>query len=97
MLPPESNIVRWQREGYLLPGDDDAESFLVFTFGSPTIDLATAPRDTRLRRAVVEHLAGGGQLRCGGYLLLRVDLGRFGAQPYRQASEQAIARLLADS
>jgi hypothetical protein len=96
MLPPESNILRWQREGYLLPGDEDAWSFLQFTFGSPAIDLATAPRDTRLRRAVIAHLAGGGELRCGGYLLLRADLHRFGAQPYRQASDQAIARLQAD-
>jgi hypothetical protein len=83
MLPPESNILRWQHEGYLLPGDDDGEAFLTFIFGSGTIDLATAPRDTRLRRAVIEHLERGEQLRCGGYLLLRSDLGRFGSQPYR--------------
>jgi hypothetical protein len=93
MLPPESNILRWQREGYLFPGDGGTDSFLVFTFGSGTIDLATAPQDTRLRRAVIAHLAGGGDLRTGGYLLLRPDLGRFGVQPYRQASERAITRL----
>ena len=93
MLPPESNILRWQREGYLFPADDDEGSFLLFTFGSVTIDLATAPQDTRLRRAIIAHLAEGGELRSGRYLLLRSDLGRFGMQPYRQTPEQAIARL----
>lgn len=83
MLPPQSNILRMQREGYLFPNGEDQESFLNFTFGAPSIDLATAPRDTRLRRAVIAHLEKGGTLRCGGFLLLRRDLARFGAQPYR--------------
>jgi len=96
MLPPESNILRWQYEGYLFPADDDEGSFLLFTFGSTTIDLATAPQDTRLRRAIIAYLAGGGELRGGRYLLLHSDVSRFGAQPYRQASEQAIAHLLAE-
>jgi hypothetical protein len=92
MLAPSSNILRWQREGYLLPGEEDRESFLSFSFGAKTIDLATAPQDTRLRRAVVAHLAGNGRLCCGAWLLLRSDLDRFGAEPYRQASAQAITR-----
>lgn len=86
MLPPDSNILRWQREGYLLPGEEDSQSFLTFTFGSKTIDPATAPQDTRLRRAVVAHLARNGRLCCGAWLLLRSDLDRFGAEPYRQSS-----------
>lgn len=93
MLPPESNILRWQREGYLLPNDSAGDDFLAFVFGTSHIDPATAPRDTRLRRAVIAHLERGGQLRCGGYLLLRRDLPHFGMQPYRVASKQAIARL----
>jgi hypothetical protein len=96
MLPPESNILRWQHEGYLFPADDDEGSFLLFTFGSATIDLATAPQDTRLRRAIIAHLAGGGELRSGRYMLLRTDLSHFGAQPYRQVSEQAISHILAE-
>jgi len=47
MLPSDSNILRWQREGYLLPNEEDRQSFLTFTFGAKTIDLATAPQDTR--------------------------------------------------
>ena len=85
MLASDSNIVRWQHEGYLLPSDSGNDDFLTFTFGAQSIDIATAPRDTRLRRAVIAHLDRGELLRCGGYLLLRRDLGRFGSQPYRQA------------
>ncbi len=94
MLPPESNILRWQREGYLLPSDSSPDYFLLFVFGTASIDYATAPRNTRLRRAVIEHLERGDPLNCGGYLLLRKDLDRFGTQPYRSDSAQAIARLL---
>jgi hypothetical protein len=85
MLASDSNIVRWQHEGYLLPSDSGSGDFLTFTFGAQSIDIATAPRNTRLRRAVIAHLDRGELLRCGGYLLLRRDLGRFGSQPYRQA------------
>jgi hypothetical protein len=84
MLGPDSNIVRWQHEGYLLPSDSGTDDFLTFTFGARAIDPATAPRDTRLRRAAIAKLERGEPLRCGGYLLLRRDLGRFGSQPYRQ-------------
>ncbi len=83
MLPPESNILAMQREGYLFPDGVGQESFLDFTFGAPTIDPATAQRDTRLRRAVIEHMQVGGTLGCGGFLFLRRDLPRFGSQPYR--------------
>jgi GNAT-like C-terminal domain len=93
MLPPDSNILRWQREGYLLPNDSDGSDFLTFVFGASSIDPATAPRDTRLRRAVIGHLEQSGSLHCGGYLLMRKDLPRFGSQPYGVTSEQAIARL----
>ncbi|MEO7910289.1 MAG: acyltransferase domain-containing protein [Roseiflexaceae bacterium] len=84
MLAADSNIVRWQHQGYLLPSDSGSDDFLTFTFGARSIDTATAPRDTRLRRAVIAHLERGEILRCGGYLLLRRDLSRFGLQPYRQ-------------
>jgi hypothetical protein len=86
MVGSDSNIVRWQREGYLLPSDSGTDDFLTFTFGAGSIDTATAPRDTRLRRAAIARLERGEILRSGGYLLLRRDLGRFGSQPYRRSS-----------
>jgi hypothetical protein len=96
MLPEQSNIVRWQREGYLLPNDAGPEDFLNFVFGSSHIDPDTAPRDTRLRRAAIAHLERNAEpLRSGHYVLLRNDLARFGTQPYQVASARAIARLQA--
>jgi hypothetical protein len=86
MLAWDSNILRWQREGYLFPSESGGEDFLTFTFGARSIDIATAPRDTSLQRAVIAHLERGDILRCGGYLLLRRDLSRFGSQPYRHAA-----------
>ncbi len=85
MLAADSNIVRLQREGYLFPDGVGQDDFLNFTFGASSIDPATAPRDTRLRRAVVEHLQRGGTMRCGGFLYMRRDLPRFGTQPYRNS------------
>jgi len=84
MLGPDSNIVRWQHEGYLLPDDSEGEDL---------VELAKAPRDTRLRRALRDRLAQGKLLYCGRYLFLRQHLDRFGQQPYREASARAIARL----
>jgi hypothetical protein len=97
MLGSHSNILRWQREGYLLPTPGGHEGFLSFTFGSTTVDPRTAPRDTQLRRAVLDHLERGGRLRAGAHLLLRRDIGRFGAMPYRAVSDAAIRRLIAES
>jgi hypothetical protein len=94
MLPAESNIVRWQNEGYLIPNDSGPDDFLNFTFGTTAIDPATAPRNTRLRRSVLEHLERGQEpLRSGNYLYLRRDLPRFGTQPYQVSSARTIALL----
>ncbi len=93
MLPAESNIVRWQREGYLLPNDSGPEDFLNFVFGASSIDPASAPRDTRLQRAALDHIARNAEpLRSGHFLLLRNDLARFGMQPYLASSAQAPTR-----
>jgi hypothetical protein len=83
LLASESNILRWQYEGYLFPIDSGVEDILTFTFGAKSINTATAPRDTRLRRALIAHLQRGEVLCGGGYLLLRRDLGRFGSLLYR--------------
>jgi hypothetical protein len=82
-LPPESNLVRLEREVYLVPSPSGSPIGLYFIFGEDKVDLATAPRDTSLRRAVIDHLLAGRELRVGGMFLLPEDLDRFGTQPYR--------------
>jgi hypothetical protein len=63
-LPAESNIVRFQRRFHMLPGgspgDDDVFEF-VFDGKNPALE--TVPQDTRLERAIVRHLRGGGAWR----------------------------------
>jgi hypothetical protein len=61
-LPPESNIVRFQRRFELLPGGEDAgEDILRFVFGTLTTPLDRLPTRTALQRAVAGHLRAGGR------------------------------------
>ncbi len=82
MLPPESNIVRVQGEYYLYPIRSGGRSGFGRIFGSENQDLSTAPRDTTLRRAVLDHLQTGGYLRGGGGLIFAEDLD-WGKQVYQ--------------
>jgi hypothetical protein len=84
-LSPNSNIVRFQRELYLFPIFSGGRSGIDRIFGGNLDDLSKAPRDTSLRRAVLEHLERGGYLRGGGALLFAEDLD-WGAQVYRRRS-----------
>ncbi|MFI6578558.1 acyltransferase domain-containing protein [Nocardiopsis sp. NPDC050513] len=63
VLGEGSNIVRFQRRfslvGRGVPGEGDVFRFV---FGMPEVDVAGAPRGTRLERAVVERLESGGVL-----------------------------------
>jgi|GEM_PF-1064147 len=85
MLPPTANLLAWQRELYLFPMPSTGRDGLYFLFNRDEIDLATSPRDTRLRRAIIDHLASGQQLRSGGMFFLFDDLPRYGTQVYRNS------------
>ena len=84
-LKPESNIVRFLREVYLfpLPGAGAGAPWSR-VFGAPVVDLATAPRDTSLRRAILDHMQAGGEWRSGGCLLFPEDVEHWGRQIYRR-------------
>lgn len=84
MLPPTSNMVRFQRDVYLLPTDMDNAELSRSVLHQREIDPATAPRDTTLQRAIVERLERGEKLkpRAGGCFLLPEDL-NWGAEVYR--------------
>ena len=60
-LPPDSNIVRFQRRFHLVHRHtaDDA-SILRFVFGRDDTDLDDLPQRTTLERAIVTHLRTGG-------------------------------------
>ncbi len=84
-LKPDSNIARFLQEVYLfpLPGAGDQQTF-ERVFGTARVDPATAPRDTSLRRAILEHVERGGVWRAGGCVLFREEVPRWGCQPYRR-------------
>ncbi|OPZ86263.1 MAG: hypothetical protein BWY76_01030 [bacterium ADurb.Bin429] len=71
LLPAESNIVRWQREFHAFPVlSDDLDPFFRVFDGKPT-DLVAAPRDTALRRAMLDTTLAGKPVRCaGGFILI---------------------------
>ncbi|NLE45647.1 MAG: DUF5596 domain-containing protein [Chloroflexi bacterium] len=79
MLSPSANIVRFQNDyhQYPVPFISDGDDIFDYVFDGRPADLATAPRDTRLRRAVLDHLAAGGWMQfSGGFMLLDPDTGR---------------------
>ncbi len=83
MLSTTSNLVRYQHELHLFPVPTNGRAGLYFMFYQNEIDPSTAPRDTSLKRAVLDHLAAGKPLRSGGMFMFTEDLPRFGTQYYR--------------
>lgn len=83
-LPPDSNIVRFQREFYLFPIGLDRDWLLTNVFGEMPQDLSRAPRRTAFQRALADHLAAGRPLQPtgGGCFLFPEDF-RWGDQVYR--------------
>jgi hypothetical protein len=61
-LPPESSIVKFQREFYLYPFPGSVGFLWNFVFGEKYPDPATAPRDTSLRRAVLDWIGLGKEI-----------------------------------
>lgn len=83
LLSETSNIVRFQRECYLFPLNTRGHrSGLERIFGPYTHDLSTAPRNSSMRRAVLDHLQSGGVLISGGCLLWPEHLTQWGTQTY---------------
>jgi hypothetical protein len=82
-LPLESNIVRFQKELYLFPIGLNRDSVFWRVFGGVPEDLGEAPRDTALRRAILDRAASGEPFRptAGGCFLFPEDLD-WGAQVY---------------
>ena len=82
-LAPEANLVKLEREVYLCPIPSTPVGGLVFVFGEPEVDYATASRATSLQRAILDHLIAGGEMRLGGMVIMAEDVAKMGAQFYR--------------
>jgi len=89
-LRETSNIVRFLREFYLFPlpgatGDSHFER----VFGTREVDPRTAPRDTSLRRVLLEFVEAGGRWRAGGGVIFPEDLA-WGRRVYRRMFEHGL-------
>jgi hypothetical protein len=83
-LPPDANLARLVRELYLVPAPCRPNDGLWFVFLQTPFDPATAPRETRLQRDILDYLGKGHAWRQAGMFLLLDDLPRFGTQFYRR-------------
>jgi hypothetical protein len=82
IMPPSSNVVRFQQEMYLLPAAWEDSGTLKAVFGYGTSNLAGVQCSTSMQRAVARHMAQGGRFRGGMCFLLARDL-CWGARHYR--------------
>jgi len=89
LLPPESNIVRLQREMYLNPGlQGDNNEYHERIFGWGVTDVNSVPWKTSLQKAVGQYLNEGGHFHGGYCFLLKEDFD-WGRQVYLQMWQPA--------
>jgi len=81
LLPPTSNLVRFQREVHLFPIASGSEGTVSAVFGHRVRDITSAPRATTMQRAFARHLETGGHFRSGGCFVLADDVA-WGKQVY---------------
>jgi hypothetical protein len=89
-LPPESNIVKFQREFYLYPFPGSVGFLWSFVFGEKYPDPATAPRDTSLRRAVLDWIGQDKEIFDLPGVMFH-DPEAWGSQPYMNQWDQWIS------
>lgn len=90
---PDGNLAAFMRQVYLVPAYSSGNDGLFFVFCRTYDALKDYPRDTRLRRALLDVLESGETLRTTGMIYCRSELERFGGQPYRSDWPSIIDRL----
>ncbi|HEY3418663.1 MAG TPA: acyltransferase domain-containing protein [Armatimonadota bacterium] len=73
ILPATSNIVQFVQSYYTYPVKSGDEGAFDRVFNGRPVDLTTAPRDTTLRRAILDFTLAGGRLRGATGFILRDD------------------------
>lgn len=66
LLPATSNVVRFQQEFYLYPVEEAAAAQTFERVFGKVSETSKLPRETRMQRALVEHLEKGGHFHHGG-------------------------------
>lgn len=82
---PDSNLAKLDRECYLFPAPSTGRDGMLFLFSREYKDeeLDQAPRDTSVRRTMLDILKSGQRLRRSGMFILKEDLPFFGTGRYR--------------
>lgn len=62
ILNQNTNIVRFQKEFYMLPVFSGEADTYDRVFGDRTIEISNAPRDTSLQRAIADYVLSGGKM-----------------------------------
>jgi len=86
LLPADTNLVRFMRELYLCPTNSRSRSGPWFIFLQEPFDPTTAPRETSLQRAILDHLQAGNFWRDGRMFFMLDDLDHFGSQWYQKST-----------
>ena len=94
-IMPESNLAAFMRELYLIPWTSCGTDGFYFLFGRDYDKQETYPRDTSVRRAMLDELESGGSLRTGGMFFLAEHIDLFGQKPYRGMLKVENLKLLA--
>lgn len=94
LLQAESNIVRFQREFYLTPVLATDIGCYERVFGSGDYDIAKAPEDTSLRRAIKRFVLAGNRMRYNTGLILPEDMKRYGEAQYQTRAAKALEGML---
>lgn len=92
-LLPRTNIAEFMQEVYLFPVPSDPYSGFFFVFcknPEDYDDLSQAPRDTSMRRAMLEVLTTGRKLRKSGMFFLPEEMEKYGTKVYRNQWKQII-------
>ncbi len=89
ILPPGSNIVKFQQEFYLYPVLGSDEQTFERVFGEKPRDLEAAPRNTMLQKAILDYYSKGGRLSNMGGFILKEDL-RWGSAVYQKGWKESM-------
>lgn len=85
LLPPDSNVARFQRTVYLYPSKPNPGSlWFVFLRDMQTTVPAELPRETSLQHILADFLQNGGVWHGGGMFILPEDMRRPGEGCYRR-------------
>ena len=83
LLPPASNLVRFQQEVYLFPLGGGGEGVTVTVFGRKPGERDDLPQETTMQRAFAQHWRRGGHFRSAGCFLMVEDFD-WGSRVYRR-------------